>query len=443
MNSFVYFVLLLLQITALIEAFVQEINEPNHVKYQMFHHMERHIPRESFVRGERSPALIEHEVFIAVHQNNLPDLKKAIIERATPGHPLYQKWFTFHEMGAIVQNEKGYGKIKSWLEENDVKIIWVAPYKEYIKATASIATWEKMLKTEFYQHEDLTRRKEESELVIHRASEYSIPLELKDSIDVVFHTVQTPPRYHARYGKHLAEQKASGTKTNFRTDYTVTPPSFETKKKIEGKKHTALQQIGDDVDIAFLNSLYQVNSNIASSLCNQSVFETSDEYFSPADLNKFQTTYHLTVQSAISVGDHSVTTCGNPTTDSPPSCGEGNLDLQYIMGMAQKSGSIFWWVPTSGDPFVNWINEVVAEEFPPQSNSISWGELEIGVPSSIVTSWETEAMKLAGRGVTISVASGDNGASDHYTRPSTGVDYCMCSSVVSIKYYRCYIPFLL
>jgi hypothetical protein len=408
-----------------VHALVPQINEPNRDRSQLFHKMERHIPRDTFVRGERSTPSTEHEVLIAIRQNNLPTLKKSILERATPGHALYQKWLTFHEIGAIVQNQDGYEKVKRWLEENAVNITWVAPYKEYIQATASIGIWERLLRAEFYQHEDLTRRKGLENIgdstVYHRAVQYSIPTELKESIDSVFHTVQTPPRYDIRYGKHPFYPEASGKRSSFRTDYTVSTDSFSSSKGYERRKNVEVQQIGDDVDVDFLNRLYRVNSNIGSASISQSVFQTNNEYFRPADLNKFQTRYGLTVQSAATANGHSTSSF----CDDEISCGEGNLDIQYIMGMAQKTGSIFWWVPSSGgDPFVTWIKEVVEKEFPPQSNSISWGELEAFVSSSVLNSWETEAMKLAGRGVTIAVASGDSGGPNVYQS-------CLCPTVVT------------
>jgi hypothetical protein len=425
------------------EAVASEISvgDEFHQRYQLFNHMERHIPRGTFVRGERSPPSTAHEVLIAVHQNNLPDLKRSILDRATPGHPLYQKWYTFHEIGAIVQNEEGYENVMSWLNEHKVTIISVTPYKEYIKATASIATWEKMLRAEFYQHEDVTHKEYlsagDGTLLFHRASDYSIPVELIGSVEAIFHTVQTPPAYNKRYGKSFLKQKVVGKKPRFRTDYRVNPDiasalsfsslssvgSGDKKKEI---KVDLLDQIGSDVDVAFLDSLYQVTSNIASPSVNQSVFETNNEYFRQSDLNKFQTSYDLTVQSAISVGGHSTTSTCSVTSTGSTQCGKGSLNIQYIMGMAQTSGSIFWWVPST-DSFVTWIDEVAAEEFPPQSNSISWGAIEATISTATINSWETEAMKLAGKGVTISVASGDSGAPNYYS--STGT--CLCPTVVS------------
>ncbi len=59
---------------------------------------------------------------------------------------------------------------------------------------------------------------------------------------------------------------------------------------------------------------------------------------------------------------------------------EGNLDIQYIMGMAQETVSIYWWVTEEDeDPFLGWITAVADEPNSPQVNSVSWGgEEQVG-----------------------------------------------------------------
>lgn len=125
--------------------------------------------------------------------------------------------------------------------------------------------------------------------------------------------------------------------------------------------------------MSFLNEYYQISSNLGDSRLNQSVFETGSEYYSTNDLKQFQQTYGLTVQEAIDVGGHESTECAGTM-----SCAEGNLDIQYIMGVAQKTASVYWYVTddTDTDPFVLWITELANARYPPQSNSVSWGESE-------------------------------------------------------------------
>jgi subtilase family serine protease len=382
-----------------------------------FHVMETHITRETFVQGERSLGAVQHELVIAVQQKNLPELKKMIYDRATPGHPLFQKWFNFQEIGEIVKNEEAYNKVKEWLETYGALVTWSSPHKEYIKVVASIATWEEMLSTQFFQFEDLTRPDKSKGRMINRALEYSIPAELKESITVIFNTVQAPPQYHHKFQRRIlppASKADSGIAEElaYKTHLRFREPENHSGNSLSS-------QSIDSVTVSFLNNYYKVDSNLASPALNQSVFETSSEQFSQSDLTNFQTTFGLTVQAAISIGGEETTTC---TFDN---CGEGDLDIQYIMGMAQRTASIYWYVPDSPtDPFITWITEVSAQQYPPQSNSISWGGVEQLTGKSIVNQWETEAMKLTGRGVTISVSSGDDGAPNDYSQ-------CLCPGKVT------------
>jgi tripeptidyl-peptidase-1 len=409
-----------------------------------FHKMESQISRETFVRREKSLGSVVHEVVIAIQQKNLPELKQMVYDRATKGHSLFQKWFTFQEIGDIVKNEEGYVVVKEWLAASGATVTWSSPHKEYIKASAPIATWEEMLSTKFYQFEDLTRPDKASSegkgRILHRALDYSIPAELKESISVIFHTVQTPPRFRPKYQHRIAKDiektgasrlpdryESSSYKSHLRFVDPKTVLKQDTLNHEDGKR-PFLQQTGDDVTISWLNSFYKVGSNLGSPFLNQSIFETDDESFSQNDLRDFQDEYGLTVQEARVIGGHESDHC------TATACGEGNLDIQYIMGMAQRTASIYWYVPVDGDPFITWILDVAADPYPPQSNSISWGEIEQLAGRNTISQWETEAMKLAGRGVTITVSSGDDGAPNEYGTT------CLCKSKVPSPF--CDFPYI-
>jgi hypothetical protein len=56
-------------------------------------------------------------------------------------------------------------------------------------------------------------------------------------------------------------------------------------------------------------------------------------------------------------------------------CFEGNLDLQYMMGIAQDTQTVYWYEGGS-DPFVDYVTNVADDPDPPLVNSISWGSVE-------------------------------------------------------------------
>lgn len=111
---------------------------------------------------------------------------------------------------------------------------------------------------------------------------------------------------------------------------------------------------------------------VGSALASQSVFETQSEYFSPSDLLKFQNLYNITRQTAIVENGYAATSCGFTT------CGEGNLDIQYIMGVSQHTTSTYWYVTntTETDPFLLYLIQLADKLKPPLVNSISWGGIE-------------------------------------------------------------------
>jgi hypothetical protein len=84
--------------------------------------------------------------------------------------------------------------------------------------------------------------------------------------------------------------------------------------------------------------LYSIPSNLGSGSLTQSVFETSDAYFSPNDLTTFQQTFGLKVQAAEVIGGYDTSSCST-TAGSGNNCFEANLDTQYLMGIAQQTAT--------------------------------------------------------------------------------------------------------
>jgi subtilase family serine protease len=74
------------------------------------------------------------------------------------------------------------------------------------------------------------------------------------------------------------------------------------------------------------------------------------------------------------------------------------------------------------DDFVDWITTVADLPDPPQIFSMSYGLDEVYFTPTLANQFNTEAMKLAAMGVTILVASGDDGATSPNARDKPA--YC-------------------
>eukprot|EP01031_Cornospumella_fuschlensis_P023564 gene23564-28574_t len=376
-------------------------------------------------KGERALSDLKHEVVFAVVQRNIDVVQAEALQRATPGNALYQQWLSYDEVTELVQNDAGSEATLSWLRQNNIEITWVSRRKDYIKAVAPVAKWEELLHTQLYVYTDYTRDhtdiagRHTSRKTFVRAQSYHLPKGIHLHINAVFNLIDAPPVMHEHIKPHKFQESKFTLSVEHTTHLRRGIKDDEEKVNAADLVSPAASSYNGFVTVSFLNKQYDISSNLGDSSLNQSVFMTSNEYFSPTDLTDFQQTFDLTIQPVSeSIGNHSVFNCSQPGI----SCSEGNLDIQYIMGVAQKTASIFWWVSEDSNPFLTWITDVANDPYPPQSNSISWGSVETLVDASILDAFDTEASKLAVMGVTITVATGDNGAPDFIT----GLG-CLCS----------------
>lgn len=327
----------------------------DHVALASMLKIESQVPRKSFLKVQRSDPQLVHELVFAVQQSNLDRLDNILMSRSTPGSVSYQKWLSFDEVTSLTMNQKATHSVLDWLVAiDDVTITWRSMRSEYIKAEAPIEVWEKVLEAEFFEWHDqqatTTARKHQQ--ATHRALEYSLPAHIAPHLAAVFNTVQVPPVFKPKYRKKDTEHPTN-IKANLRT-----------------KQHEKiLTSAPGVVTVPFLNELYKISSNTGDATQQQSVFETAGEDFSPEDLTYFQETYNLPLQAVSNAYGHDTTDC----VDND--CYEGNLDVQYIMGIAQQTETVYWYT-TGNDPFVAWITEAANTRNPPLVNSISWGIVE-------------------------------------------------------------------
>ena len=113
---------------------------------------------------------------------------------------------------------------------------------------------------------------------------------------------------------------------------------------------------------------------------------------------------------AHSIGGHSEDYC---TDDA---CGEGSLDIQYIMAISQSPTTYYY---TDSDP-MQFVIDLASTTSPPLVISISY--VDYGLPSlSVSNAFNVQALKLSAMGVTLVAASGDDGA------PGQIIDTSHCS----------------
>ena len=349
--------ILIFWITILIVSIV--IISSSHVKL-----MEKAIPRKTFVQLHRSPPDTIHELVFAIKQKNLNIIEEELLARSTPGNILYQQWLTYDNIGDYITNHEGANIVMNWLNDNNIDISWISQHKEYIKVNTTISKWEKLLTTTFYSYKD--KYHVDNILInphiIHRAMEYSVPESIHIHLSAVFNTVQTPPILNKRYYKTLNSNTEHGNNNNIDKD-------IKTHLRNSNNEIKTISTLASNIiTIDILNNIYKITTNIGNTTQSQSVFETNTERYSPTDLTKFQQLYNIPLQTVYADYGYSVSNCNN-------NCYEGNLDIQYMMGIAQQTKSIFYYVGGS-DPFVSFVTTLADMKDPPLVNSISWGSIE-------------------------------------------------------------------
>lgn len=204
------------------------------------------IVKEAMMKGSylklisTSPLDHIHEVLIAVKQNNLDKIQAKLMERSKPGSALYQRWLTFDEVGVLTQNKVAFSSIMSWLNQSDVIISWISNRRDYIRASATIQTWNQLLNTKFQYWND--SRKSDENRYIHRAESYSVPLHLNQHIAAIFSTTQLFPSIV--HNSHQKQLDAAMTSTRIKKG-----PKWDT-------------QSSSLVTVSFLNNLYGITSNL-------------------------------------------------------------------------------------------------------------------------------------------------------------------------------------
>ena len=144
-----------------------------------------------------------------------------------------------------------------------------------------------------------------------------------------------------------------------------------------------------------------------------SVAEFLGQYYNPDDLESF---FQLMGVRAWSTKDKLRLIGENLPMAGSVLGGEAQLDIQYITALASNVSAIFWSVPsielaTRQEPFLDWLMQLedTADDAIPLVHSVSYSDDALPMPLWFKKRINAEFMKLALRGITILVASGDDG----------------------------------
>ena len=373
--------------------------------------------------------LIVHEVIFAISQSNMEQLIQVLDDVSDPSSNNYGKHWSKSQVAEFTANKKGYNAVVAYLNsKQDVIIDRQSLYGEYIFAKAPVHVWEDVFATTFHTYEISISKpgeKRKQKLKVIRTEEYSLPVELDGHVLTVLNTVQfhgenaaikrykndhdyisVPKPQNDLFGERTFLSKEMAPMTDSLATYSTPTP-----------QPSSLYEIGS-VTPRFLTKYYSISSTIAKYQVSQAVYETDGQGYSPSDLTMFQQTFGLQQQSP------KLNQYGSFSNNCPSGyCDKGNLDVQYIMGIAQNVETTYDYELTDQYDFLtNWVVSVSNTVTPANVYSISWGSIEFFMSSSFANVFNVEAIKLGVMGTTILAASGDDGVLPHMARGNAS--YC-------------------
>jgi tripeptidyl-peptidase I len=334
---------------------------------------------ESFRNTGRKPSpTAEHTVtlFAPLKASAAAQCDSALMDVSMPDSPNYGKHWEFSRLSAFSDFRK-FSQLAAWVRARGFKNVFAAPNKEYVTITAPVAELEAALDGVTFFEFEVTARTNPITIIAAEMPR-GLPSVLRGLVEI--HTgLDRLPTVHST-SPVLGRAQASGV---------ATPRViFDT---------------------------YKINDRtIKSTKANNALFGALGQSFNPTDLAAFQTHYGIpNTKISHVVGPNSPSSC----SANPNNCAEASLDVQQITSIAQGTNTTFWAVPQSvSDIFVYWIEQVAATSNPPLVHSISYGSIATEDPKNDMKRFNTEICKMGLRGLTVMVASGDDGVANFIAR---------------------------
>jgi len=239
---------------------------------------------------------ISHDLIFAVKQLNLDKLEEILMSVSDPTSLRYGEYLSSSDVSKVTGNPTSYKAIIKFLHANNIKIIKETLYGEFITVQTTISKWQSLLSTEFHSF----KHKDKTDSIIYRASHYTLPSHLEPHISCIFNLVKLPL-----------------------STSSITP------------KHKLFDQSTPFISPPLLNSYYNIFDNTGNMTIKQTIYSAVQQYFSPSNLATFQDTFNIPSHPVDA--DKNNRANDQKCVDNPDDCGESNLDLQYIMAIAQNT----------------------------------------------------------------------------------------------------------
>ncbi len=265
-------------------------------------------------------------------------------------------------------------RVESFARQHNLIVKEKSPGRRTVILSGTVAAMNQAFGVELkqYEHPNGTYRG--------RTGTVQLPVELQDVVEGVFgldNRPQAKPHFRRRRG--LAGARAAAVSLSY------TPPQIA--------------------------KLYNFPTGVDGSGECIALIELGGGY-NPSDLSNYWNQLNLTqtpTVSAVSVGNGS----NSPTGDPGGPDGEVMLDIEVAGSIAPASKIVVYFAENTDAGFLNAITTAVHDDTnKPSVVSISWGGPESAWTQQAMTSMDQAFQSAAAMGVTVCVASGDDGSAD-------------------------------
>jgi len=350
------------------------------------------VPPESLCCGwaptelSLSPSVVSFSLTLSERNNE--QVKEIALAVSTPSDPSYGQHLTAQEIDDLTAPDEDHLlRLTSWLDEHGVEYE-VTRGRHVAVTDLSLPVAKNLLHAEF-----TTIARHDSEHTRAFATHYELPSNVAEVVDAVYGLSGVP---------------------------TTRAPVMMKKKKMKNEK--APEFGPPHVTPIILSKTYNVTTSATSATNNstnkQAIVSFLGEEFSVDDVNTFFKMYVSNTTQPPPI------TCVGPKSCEGGTGAEASLDIQYLIGMSPTVATEGWYFDGQTLDFCGtvraWTQALLSAKTPPLVSSVSYGFsgdlTQSGCTAAGILGVENDLAAAAARGLTIILASGDEGNGEDPTR---------------------------
>ncbi|KAF8592739.1 tripeptidyl peptidase A [Ramaria rubella] len=383
----------------------------------------KHVLKETFFPPKewikQEPAPPDHTMTLRINlaQPDFHALEGHLYAVSDPDSPRYgQHLSKEHVQELAAPSPQGLSAVNDWLLSAgfDLNSVIRSPSLDWVKFKASIQQAEEMLNTTYH----VWKNSRTGESLV-RTTSWSLPDHLHEHIDLVHPTTLFRGGLQPRATTFRLSDKAPGKAA------VISIPSAS-PNAVDPSCNTTITP----TCLLQLYNATQYKVQSADKGNQIAIASYLEQFANIADLQEF---YHKLRPEAVGSSFKVVSINGGENNQTLSEAGvEANLDTQYAFSLTFPTPPTVFttagsppFIPddleptNSNEPYLNWLDFLLAEDVVPQTISTSYGDDEQTVPLSFATTVCNGFAQLGARGVTLTFSSGDGGVGDGDPNPAT------------------------